>query len=155
MAKKQAKTIPVRAVGRPKDIETPEKMWDLFLSYVKFVQENPWLKVDYVGQKAEKVVIPLAKPITLEGFECWLFDQGVCHDIGHYAANRDGRYIEFVPIIKLIRQSCFRQNFDGAAVGAFNANLIARKLGIKDQVDTDHGLKEDIGSIKFSMKRRE
>lgn len=154
MAKKQQKVIPVRSVGQPRKIESPEKLWDLFLAYVQKTQENPWLKVEYVGQKAEKVVIPLAKPITFEGFECYLFDTIGVSDIGQYASNRDGRYPEYVTIIKTIRQNCFQQNFEGAAVGAFNANLIARKLGIKDQVDSEVKL-TDVSEINFSMKRRE
>jgi hypothetical protein len=151
---KKQKVIPVRPVGQPRKIESPEKLWDLFLGYVQNVQENPWLKVDYVGQKAEKVVIPLAKPITFEGFENYLFSTIGVADIGQYASNRDGRYPEYVSIIKTIRQNCFEQNFNGAAVGAFNANLIARKLGIKDQVDSDIKV-SDISDLKFSMKRRE
>lgn len=154
MGKKAQKIIPVKSVGQPRKIESPEKLWDLFLAYVQNVQENPWLKVDYVGQKAEKVIIPLAKPITMEGFECYLWDKLNIAGIDQYAANRDGRYPEYVSIIKLIRQNCFQQNFNGAAVGAFNANLIARKLGIKDQVDSAIEVK-DISDVKFSMKRRE
>jgi len=153
MGKKQ-KTIPVRAVGQPRAIESPEKLWDLFLAYVQKQSENPWLKVDYVGQKADKVIVPLARPITMEGFECYLWDEGIAHGIDQYAANRDGRYPEYVSIIKLIRQNCFKQNFEGAAVGAFNANLIARKLGIRDQVDSSIEVR-DISDMKFSMKRRE
>lgn len=155
MAKKQTKkVIPVRPVGQPRKIESPEKLWDWFLAYVQHVQENPWLKIDYVGQKAEKVVVPLAKPITMEGFECYLWDLHGIAGIDQYTSNRDGRYSEYVSITKLIRQNCFQQNFNGAAVGAFNANLIARKLGIKDQVDSDIKV-ADISEIKFSMKRRE
>lgn len=148
------KVIPVRPVGQPRKIESPEKLWDMFLAYVQKTQENPWLKVEYVGQKAEKVIIPLAKPITMEGFECYLFNEIGVSGIDQYAANRDGRYPEYVSIIKQIRQNCFSQNFEGAAVGAFNANLIARKLGIKDQVDSSVEVK-DISDMKFSMKRRE
>jgi len=139
---------------KEKYIATPEILWQYFLDYVAHESANPWLKVDYVGQKAEKVVIPLATPITMEGFECYLWDKDIITDISHYASNRDNRYTAYVPIIKQIRNHCYNQNFKGAAAGAFNANLIARKLGIKDQVDTAIELK-DISEIKFSMKRRE
>jgi hypothetical protein len=45
------------------------------------------------------------------------------------------RYSEYTTIITRIRQNCFVQNFKGASVGLFNPNLIARKLGLKEQTD--------------------
>lgn len=139
---------------KQKYIPSPEHLWQYFLDYVAHESANPWLKVDYVGQKAERVVVPLATPITFEGFECYLFSLDIIDDLGSYSANRDGRYKTYVPIIQKIRSFCYTQNFRGAAVGAFNANLIARKLGIKDQVDSTVEVK-DISDMKFSMKRRE
>ena len=139
---------------KQKYIPSPEHLWQYFLDYVKAEAENPWLKVDYVGQKAEKVIIPLATPITFEGFECYLWSLDIISDLGQYSANREGRYSSYVPIIKNIKQHCYVQNFRGAAAGAFNANLIARKLGIKDQVDSEVKV-SDISDLKFSIKRRE
>lgn len=152
MAKKPSKIIKVN--GRPRIFESPEHLWDCFMDYVEKEAENPWLKVDYVGQKGDKVLIPLATPVTFEGFECYLFAEGICSDLGHIASNRNNAYDNFVTIIRQIRGYCFNQNLKGAAVGAFNANLIARKLGIKDQVDSSVEVK-DISDMKFSMKRRE
>ncbi len=139
---------------KQKYIATPEILWQYFLDYVAHEAANPWLKVDYVGQKAEKVIVPLATPITFEGFECYLWNLDIVTDLGSYASNKGGAYTSYSPIIKNIRQHCYVQNFRGAAAGAFNANLIARKLGIKDQVDSDIKV-ADISEIKFSMKRRE
>jgi len=139
---------------KQKYIATPEILWQYFLDYVTHEADNPWLKIDYVGQQANKVIIPLATPITFEGFECYLWGLDIIDDLGSYSANRDGRYSSYVPIIKQIRHHCYVQNFRGAAAGAFNANLIARKLGIKDQVDSAIEVK-DISDMKFSMKRRE
>ena len=155
MAKKKKK-LPkiIRPIGKPRIFDSPDQLWNYFLSYVQHEADKPWLKIDYVGQLAHKVLIPLATPITFEGFECYLFDQGVTSDIGQYACNRNGVYGDYVTIIQKIRQNCFVQNFRGAAVGAFNANLIARKLGIKDQTATEVTVK-DISEINFSMKRRE
>jgi hypothetical protein len=35
-----------------------------------------------------------------------------------------------------IRQNCFVQNFKGASVGLFNANIIAKKLGLIEKSQT-------------------
>lgn len=122
-------------MGRHKNIETPEILWELFCDYVKHEKENPWLKVEYVGRDGDQVKTPLQVPITFEGFECYVADQDIIQDLSHYSANTDGAYDEFRTIITRIRNNCFSQNYKGAAVGLFNANLVAKKLGLVDKKD--------------------
>jgi hypothetical protein len=40
--------------------------------------------------------------------------------------------------ISWARNKCFVDKFEGAAVGAYNANLIARELGLRDKTEVDH-----------------
>jgi hypothetical protein len=120
-------------MSKKKYIETPEKMWEYFTEYVKHERDNPMYKIEYVGKDGNEVHTPLQVPITFEAFECWLADEGIINDLGHYSQNLDDRYSDYVPIITRIRNNCFAQNFKGASVGLFNANLIARKLGIADK----------------------
>lgn len=122
-------------MGKPKYIQTPEKMWELFERYVEHERANPMYKTEYVGRDGEMVKTPLETPITFEGFECYLADVGVIEDLGKYSANTDNAYSEYVTIISRIRNNCFSHNFKGAAVGLFNANLIARKLGLSEKND--------------------
>lgn len=124
-----------------KNIETPEKLWELFEAYVKHESKNPMYKTDYVGKDGNEVKTPLQVPITFEGFECYLADQKIINDLGHYSQNLDGRYTDYVPIITRIRNNCFVQNFKGASVGLFNANIISRKLGLSDKTTLDGDVK--------------
>jgi hypothetical protein len=118
-----------------KYIESPEKMWELFCEYVKHESEHPMSKVDYVGKDGKEVETKLETPITFDGFECYLADKGVINDLGHYTQNLDNRYAEYVPIVTRIQKNCFVHNFKGAAVGLFNPNLIARKLGLTEKTE--------------------
>jgi len=68
-----------------------------------------------------------------EGFECYLEDRGIINDLGDYSKNKEQRYTEYAPIITRIQKNCFVHNYKGAAVGLFNANLIAKKLGLIDK----------------------
>ena len=122
-------------MAKHKYIESPDKMWEYFTKFVEHEKSNPMYKVEYVGKDGDQVNTPLQVPITFEGFECWLADEGIICDLGQYSANRDKAYDEYATIITRIRQNCFSQNFKGAAVGLFNANIIAKKLGLKDQVE--------------------
>ena len=119
---------------KQKYIESPEKLWEYFLSYVEHERNNPLFKRDYVGKDGNEVDTPLQVPITFEGFECYLQDQNIISHLSDYSANKDGKYQSYSTIISRIRQNCFVQNFKGAAVGLFNPNLIAKKLGLIDKV---------------------
>jgi hypothetical protein len=120
-------------MGRPKNIKTPEILWKLFEDYVKHEAENPMHKVEYVGKEGRVERTPLETPITFMGFECWLWDNQYINDLGDYQKNTDGRYSEYTPIITRITQNCYVHNFKGASVGIFNANIIARKLGLTEK----------------------
>lgn len=120
---------------KQKYIETPEKLWELFLAYVEEEKNNPMLKREYVGKDGEPVDTKLQVPIIFEGFECYVANLGIIEDLGDYSKNKDDRYKSYAPIITRIRNNCFSQNFKGAAVGLFNANLIAKKLGIAEKIE--------------------
>lgn len=44
-----------RPVGRPKNIETPEIMWQLFQQYKKDTKSNPFIVKDWVGGVGKEV----------------------------------------------------------------------------------------------------
>jgi len=120
-------------MARPKGtkyIETPELLWEYFKLYVEKERNNPMYKVEYVGKDGNQVNTPLQVPITFEGFECYLWDADIISDLSQYSANTEGRYTDYQTIITRIRNNCFVQNFKGASVGLFNANIIAKKLGL-------------------------
>ncbi len=120
---------------KQKYIETPERLWELFEEYVKHEANNPMYKTEYVGKDGNEVQTKLNVPIMFEGFECYLADRQIINDLGDYSKNDDNRYEAYAPIITRIRKNCFVQNFKGASVGLFNANLIAKKLGLIEKVE--------------------
>jgi hypothetical protein len=123
-------------MAKTKYIETPEMLWELFKAYVQFEIDNPMYKVEYVGREGKVVRTPLETPITFEGFECYLQDQDIVDHLSNYSANTNGAYDSYLTIITRIRQNCFVHNFKGAAIGIFSPNLIARKLGLIEKVET-------------------
>jgi hypothetical protein len=122
---------------KQKYIETPEKLWELFCDYVKKEAANPMYKVEYVGKEGDRVETPLQVPITFEGFECYVADLDIIQDLGDYSNEKQESYASYRPIITRIRNNCFVQNFKGASVGLFNANIISRKLGLTDKADVN------------------
>lgn len=120
---------------KQKYIESPERLWEYFTQFVEHEKNSPMYKVEYVGKEGDKVNTPLQVPITFEGFECWLADQDIISHLSDYSANKGGVYDSYSTTITRIRNNCFAQNFKGAAVGLFNANLIAKKLGLAEKTE--------------------
>jgi hypothetical protein len=122
-------------MAKNKYIESPEKLLELFKEYVKHEAENPMYKLEYVGKEGRLEKTPIETPVTFEGFEVYLFQKQIINDLGDYSSNKGDKYSEYSTIITYIRKHCYVHNFKGAAVGLFNPNLVARKLGLTDKIE--------------------
>jgi hypothetical protein len=120
-------------MAKHKYIETPEKMWELFEEFVEHETATPFEVKEWVGKDGNEVTKKLQVPILWEAFEVWLADKGLIQDLKDYASNKDDRYKEYAPIVTRIRNYIFANNLKGAAVGVFQQNIIARKLGLTDK----------------------
>jgi hypothetical protein len=124
--------------GRKKYIETPEKMWKLFDEYKKKTKENPRTKVDYVGKDGNRVKTPLETPLTMVGFENYVFRKGLNMELRNYFANDGGRYDEYMPICARIRGEIRQDQIEGGMVGQYNPSITQRLNGLKEQTETTH-----------------
>ena len=61
-------------MGKQKYIETPKKLWELFVAYKKEVKENPIIVKDWVGKDSDEVYREKEKPLTMVGFECYVME---------------------------------------------------------------------------------
>lgn len=119
--------------GKPHSYE-PIAFWDKFRDYVVKISACPWNKSEAIkgGDSAGMiVVVPTERPYTIQGF-C-VFAEISSQTFYNY--EKDEAYLE---IVSRIRDVIYTQKFEGAAVGAFNANIIARDLGLTDKKELDH-----------------
>ena len=126
-------------MGKHKYIETPGKMWELFEAYRKEVKDNPRLIHDYVGKDGTHVTKPLERPLTIEGFKTYCYNNGLTLD--HYIKNTDDAYEEYRPIITRIREAIRHDQIEGGLVGQYNSNLTARLNGLVDQTKNEQNVK--------------
>jgi|APGre2960657404_1045060.scaffolds.fasta_scaffold88300_1 hypothetical protein len=122
------------ATGRDKIFKTPDELLTSFLEYKKEVNGNPWIKHEAIKSgefTGQLISIPLQRPYTLKGFSvfCGISYQGL-FNYGHNES-----YNEFFEVYNKIETECDVQKFEGASVGAFNASIIARDLGLTDKQD--------------------
>jgi hypothetical protein len=119
-------------MGRTKLIETPEKMWEYFESYRKEVKENPRVKFE-LNKFGEASPIPLERPLTIDGFECWCADNGIIGDLSHYFSNTDNRYSDYLTICTRIRKAVKDDQITGGMVGQYNASITQRLNGLAEK----------------------
>jgi hypothetical protein len=119
-------------MGKRKYIETPEKMWELFEAYRKDVKDNPRYVFDYVGKDGTEVRKPLERPLTMEGFKCYVWDvEGFT--VEQYFTNQDGAYTEYLGICSRIKETIRRDQIEGGMVGQYNASITQRLNNLADR----------------------
>lgn len=121
--------------GRDKLFASPEMMWQAATEYFEWADANPWYKVegiksgDMVGQM---INIPTARPYTLRAFLLYIHASE-----NFWTEFKKAKHEDFLGVIEEIENVMYAQKFEGAAVGSFNANIIARDLGLKDKTETE------------------
>lgn len=123
--------------GREEIFTTPELLWSAACDYFTWCDSNPWLKHEAIksGEMVGKTMtVPTQRPYTIKGF-CLFINASEA-----YWRQYTPRHIDddFSTIIKQIEDTIATQQFEGAAVGAFNANIIARTLGLTDKSEIEH-----------------
>jgi hypothetical protein len=123
-------------VGRPKAFKSPEDLLSTFKKYKQWVIDNPILVQDYVGKDAEEVERKKQRPLTIEGFENYCFEQGIINDMGDYFANRNDAYTEFSAICRAIKKNIRQDQIEGGMAGIYNPSITQRLNSLVDKSET-------------------
>lgn len=134
--------------GRPKAIETPEIMWELFVAYKEHAKKQPIIVKDWVGAMATEVKREKERPLTMEGFECFVWDQDIVGGLEQYFSNREGRYQNFVAICSRIKYEIRQDQISGGMAGIYNPSITQRLNGLVEKVQED-GKKEMTIKVKY------
>ena len=118
---------------RPKLIESPEKLMQIFEEYKAFTLANPRTKWVLSQKTAEMVAEPLRIPLTNEGFE--IFCDNNYSDVHHYMDNTDGRYSAYRTVCSHIKKEIRNDQITGGMVGQFNPSITQRLNALKEHTD--------------------
>lgn len=132
--------------GRDKLFESPELLWIAAQEYFEWCEDNPFLESKPMvvsngqgeGSSVELVEIPIKRPFTLHGL-CSYLDCGTAY-FRNFKNEERSQGEGFKSVIAKIEETIYDQKFSGAASGFFNANIIARDLGLKDSQEIKHDL---------------
>ncbi len=116
--------------GRDLIFGTPDSLWEAACEYFEATDSRKWTKKDWVGKDAKKVTRETETPYTISGL-CLYMD--VSREWWNKFKNENRE--DFLQVLARIENIIYTQKFEGASVGAFNASIIARDLGLKEQTD--------------------
>lgn len=114
---------------------TPESLWIEAVKYFEWISQRVWNKKEAIksGDMAGELIdIPTSTPMSVESF-C-IFADITTQTFRNYESNSKP-YEDFFEVTTRIRNIIDSQQFEGATVGAYNPNIIARKLGLADKTD--------------------
>jgi hypothetical protein len=125
-------------MGRYKLIESPEKMWELFVAYKESAKKKPILVQDFVGKDGMEVRRERERPLTMEGFECFVMDNTEINypDLCHYFSGADDSYKDFFAICSRIKREIRQDQISGGMAGIYNPSITQRLNNLVEKTDT-------------------
>lgn len=128
---------------------SPDTLWDEAIKYFEWISGKVWNKKEAIksGDLAGKTMdVPTSTPMSIESF-C-IYADITTDTFRNYISNKDS-YKDFFEVTTRIRDIIESNQFEGATVGAYNPNIIARKLGLTDKKDlTTDGEKINTGKTE-------
>lgn len=121
--------------GRDLLFKTPQLLQEACEEYFNWCDAHPWYKIEaskspYAKKEDRLIKIPTAIPYTLSGLCIYL---GASESFWKEFRKNTELSEDFLSVISRVEEIIRTQKFTGAAVGAFNANIIARDLGLSDK----------------------
>lgn len=113
---------------------TPESFWKEAVNYFEYISKSVWNKKEAIksGDKAGTTMdIPTQTPMSIQSF-C-LFADIDENTFARY--EKENGYEDFWAITTRIKRIIESNQFEGATVGVYNPNIIARKLGLSEKVE--------------------
>ena len=120
-------------VGHPRNVKTPEKMWELFCEYAAQVKANPRFKMVFVGKDGAERREELERPLTIEGFRTYCYD--IVGTVHQYFANQDNLFDEYLNVCTRIREAIRLDQIEGGMVGQYNHSITQRLNNLTDKVE--------------------
>lgn len=114
--------------GRKPIFASPDDLWTACVEYFEWVEENPLYEIKGFAFQGvvTKETFPKMRAMTIEGLCLFLdIDKSTWFD---YAKRQD-----FTNVTTRVESVIRSQKFAGAAADLFNANIIARDLGLADK----------------------
>ena len=121
-------------MAKTKYLKNPEELYSLFEEYKKKVKSDPVIVKDWVGKDASTVYREKEKPLTMDGFEIFVFHKDhKLSTINNYFENKNGAYDDYYAICHAIKQEIRNDQITGGMVNIYNPSITQRLNGLVDK----------------------
>lgn len=132
--------------GRDRIIKDPKILLESALEYFKWCEENPIQVAENFNTRngVETHFLPKRRVFQKPGLAIYL-------GVGTWQVINDlkNKSKDFLEVIMHIEEIIFNQKFEGASVGQFHPNIIARDLGLIDKKEIEQ--KTEMKPIEFTI----
>lgn len=130
--------------GRNRLFSDADLLWKEACRYFEWCDIHPWKRTELVKHQgcASEAEVPVGRPYSVDGLTVYL---GVSNSYFRTAkrelqekvdeSKATAAEIELLEMIERIEQTIRAQQIEGAAVGVFNAGIVARLNGLSDNVN--------------------
>ena len=128
---------------------TPQQWQDKINEYFSFCDNNPLYKNEALksGDRAGEIIrIPAARPYLIEG----LCNYANIHPQTFYNYLEKEGYEDYFEITARARNRIYQQNIENGYIGAYDSNLVSRKLGLADKKELRAELKEQKINLEYN-----
>ena len=128
---------------------TPQQWSDIIEEYFNYCDNNPLFKNEALksGDRAGEIIrIPAARPYLIEG----LCNYAKIHPQTFYNYLEKEGYEDYFEITARARNRIFQQNIENGYIGAYDSNLVSRKLGLADKKELRAELKEQKINLEYN-----
>ena len=127
----------------------PENLWSVACEYFSWCVADPIIEDKFV--KGDIIPVPRMRPFTQKGLISYM---GVAKRTWELYCERE----EYKDVCDEIRSIIFQQKFNGAVIGIFQHNIIARELGLSEHLETENTQKGaplpvDVDTYKEALKQ--
>ena len=125
--------------GRDKLFVTPELLWEAACEYFQWCEDNPLKeeKAFHTNGVITKTDVSKMRAMTLSQL-CFYLDCNEAYFRQFKEAIKDSDRqidIDFSTVISKIESTIYNQKFQGASADLLNANIIARDLGLHENIN--------------------
>jgi hypothetical protein len=123
---------------------TPSEMWGLFLQYVEDTKANPILKHEFVGKNGDSVERKLERPLTMDGFENFIYRCKLGTRLDHHFGNTNGAYEKYKDVCAQIKRVIRQDQIEGGMAMIYNPSITQRLNGLVEKTENKHEVSEII-----------
>ena len=132
--------------GREAIFTDPLKMLDACMEYFDVTSKRKWYKKEAVksGDSAGLIIdVPIETPFSLTGL-CMFLGVNTKYFFDFKKSKTYEENKDFSEVVTHVEEIIDTQQFEGAIVGTFNPNIIARKLGLVDKQELNQKIVSDV-----------